>query len=570
MLQQPTADLHGLEATLLTEGPTVVENCQKQRPSNSDSVPHEQSPQTDSESPQTDSELRDLALQQLKNGKALQKIGYLNLSPSFNATLKMSSLPSSAQNIGTNAEMLNSPNPVGQQPLIPVVEENGELEEVSGPGSAETDHSSAIKDLAELRKQLSSGTVVFKPLHEVSANSDDSPFDQQLTRVDAHLGHSKLDDFDDKSLVELVVTRREKSPRILLWVFLILSAGCLVPATVFAIIGSVFSTKNFFTITSPNTRVGLLEVLNSKYGFSTASQNMSSGIFLAFLDSQFTPHFDGINYSPIGLSTCSFSQEEAENDVLLLSKLTSRVRTYSSACDQARYLLSSIASTKLPLRVSLGLWLSPDETKNHIELMTIKKLVADFPEKSIESIFVGDEVNYRGDILEDHQIHYIRSLKDYIKEIGKNIPVGTSEAAGAISAKVARECDFIGVNINPFREGIPVELATDWILQLIEQHIEPLVPLTTRIIISEVGWPSYGGSQDLALATLDASNHFMRSWLCDAGNRTRGKYNWYYHEAFDHSWWPETELSDNAWEGHWGILSSDKQLKEHAVLPVCR
>lgn len=558
MFLQLTADRHGLGATPERPGSPVVEKSQKQRPSNSVSVSHEQSPQTDPE-------LRDLALQQLRNGNALQKVGYLNLSPSFNATLKMSSLPTSAHDIGTNADIPT----MGQQPLIPV--QKDELEEVPGPGSAETDHSSAIKDLAELQKQLSSGTVVFKPLHEVSANSDSSPYDHPLVRVHANLGHSKLDDFDDKGLVEPVVRRREKIPQILLWVFLILSAGCLVPATVFAIIGSVFSTKNFFNITSPDTRVGLLEVLTSRYGFSTpASQNMSSDNFLAYLDNQFTPHFDGINYSPIGLPTCNFSQKEADKDVLLLSKLTSRVRTYSSACDYPRYLLNAIAKTKLPLRVSLGLWISSDVTKNLFELNNIKSIVADFPEESIESIFVGDEVTYRGDILEDHHIHYIRDLKNYIKEIGKNIPVGTSEAAGAITAEVARECDFIGINVNPYHEGIPVELASDWILQLIEQHIEPLVPLTTRIIISEVGWPNYVGSQDLALATSEASNYFMRSWLCDAGNRNRGKYNWYYHEAFDHTWWSEAELSDHASESHWGILSSDKQLKEHAVLPVCR
>lgn len=493
--------------------------------------------------PSTDQELRELALQQMRSECVLQNNGYVNLSPAFNATLKTSSLPYSANVYKTNS------NSVIPKP------------EFVSDADVETAKAGTCDELNDLQPQVSSSTVVFKPLHEISPTSHDSPYGNQLNHSDAMQNPSsnKGTGSDDPLEEKLLATRNFTVSQIVAWVLLFLAAGCLVPATMFAINGSAFSTANYFKNAEPETRVSLFGDLANK--FSLESPRSSSDFV--------TPKFDGIVYSPLGILNCNFSREEAKQDVLLLSRITSKIRTYSTRCNQVRYLLEAIQRTKVPLTVSVGLWIGPNELQNMIEMKNILRLIDEFPEELIKCIFVGNEVRYRNDIPEKDHINLIKSLKQHVAIVGKKIPVGTSEHGSAITPELAQECDIVGVNATPFQDRIPVNLAADWILELIEQKVQPLVPSGTQIVISELGWPYNGGSNGAAKADPKSFNGFLSSWICEAARRIRDKYEWYYFEAFDEEW--RSQLPDYAsWDSQWGIFSNEKHLKTNAILPVCR
>lgn len=495
--------------------------------------------------PSTDHELRDLALQQMRSEQVLQNNGFVNLSPGFNATLKTSSLPYSVNVCNTDS------NPVIPKPGFVSNAEAGAAQ------------SRQCNQWSDLQAQLSSNTVVFKPLHEISPTSYDSPCGNQLNQSDAIHNPSSnkyAGDFSEDPLEEKLLKNRNYSvSQIVAWILLFLAAGCLIPATMFAINGSAFSTANYFKNAEPEARVSLFGDLANTYDLETPR---SSNDLVA-------PKFDGIVYSPLGVRDCSFSQEEANQDVLLLSRITSKIRTYSTRCNQARYLLEAIQRTKVQLTVSVGVWIGPNQLQNMLEMENTLRIVEEFPEELIKSIFVGNEVRYRNDIPEEDHINLIKSLKHHMATIGKKIPVGTSEHGSAITSTLAQECDIIGVNTTPFHDRVPVHLAADWILELMEQKVRPLVPPSTQIVISELGWPYNGGRNGAAKANPRRYNRFLKSWLCQAAPHIRGKYEWYYFEAFDEEW--RSRLPGKAsWDRHWGIFSSEKQLKANAILPVCR
>lgn len=472
----------------------------------------------------------------------LQNNGYVNLSPAFNATLKTSSLPYSANVYKTDSNSVIRPGFVPE-------------------AKVETAKAGTGDELNDLQAQVSSSTVVFKPLHEISPTSHNSPYGNQLSRSDAIQNPSSNEGAgsDDPTEGKLPKTRNFTASQIVAWVLFFLAAGCLVPATMFAINGSAFSTANYFKNAEPETRLRLFGDMANEFRLESPQ---SSSNFV-------TPKFDGIVYSPLGILNCSFSQEEADQDVLLLSRITSKIRTYSTRCNQARYLLEAIQRTKVPLTVSVGIWIGPNELQNMIEIENILRLIDEFPEELIKSIFVGNEVRYRNDIPEIEHINLIKSLKQHVAIVGKKIPVGTSEHGSAINPELAQECDIIGINATPFQDGVPVHLAADWILELIKQKIQPLVPSDTKIVISELGWPYNGGSNGAAKADPESFNEFLSSWICEAARRIRDKYDWFYFEAFDEEW--RSQLAYNAsWDSQWGIFSNEKQLKTNAILPVCR
>lgn len=489
-------------------------------------------------------ELKALAMDQLTAGNALQKDDIPLLSPAFNATLKMSSLSRPAS--------------------------------VSYPLATEFS-----PQKVELQRQPSSGTVIFKPLSAISPLSDDFKFCLTKAKglsspISINPPNSKISveeisgkDGDD----EMPQKRNWNFGNIILFVLALISFCCLIPAIIFAITGSNLSTTNFFNSMQPLDREKMLSDLTKKYDFipNIIRDSLGRGQGLGS-NWRMTPWFDGISYSPLGTlePECTFSQEEADTDIMLLSQITGKIRTYSTRCNQAEFILNAINRTQVPLKVALGIWISNDSSSNEIELSAVKHLVAQYPERYFESIFVGNEVRYRDDVLEEMHIQYIQLVKDFVHQAGKKIPVGTSELSVALSPKIAASCDFIGVNLNPFYENVPVEKACDWIFEFMTQYVKPLLPDTTKVVISEVGWPFNGGRFGESLADPASFNSFLASWLCEARDQLEGLYDWYYFEAFDEPWRALYQGNGQLWEGEWGLFSSTKQIKPGAILPVCR
>ncbi|KAI5955287.1 btgC [Candida jiufengensis] len=274
--------------------------------------------------------------------------------------------------------------------------------------------------------------------------------------------------------------------------------------------------------------------------------------------------FHGIAYSPINALEpyCGFAKHDAMLDLAKLSTITTRIRTYGMQCDQADLILDAIEFMNLNMTLAMGVWIGSDDELNKQQMDQMKKIIARLPEPSklINSIYIGNEVLFREDKTEKELIGYIRDAKNFLKIMNiDDIAVGTSEIGSLISSNLLKNCDVIGANIHPFFGGIAVEDAIKWTLEFLDYQVRSYnEEIDTHIVISEVGWPSGGGSYEKAYANKENLKYFISEFLCILRNLP---IEYYFFEAFDEPWKQVFWSPNQKWETQWGIFNSDRSNK---------
>ena len=105
---------------------------------------------------------------------------------------------------------------------------------------------------------------------------------------------------------------------------------------------------------------------------------------------------ESLSYSPFeGYDKRVLSPKQIEEDVSILSHITNKVRTYSTA--DATVILEATSKTNMP--IDLGLWISGNHKENHKEIQRALELLKKYP-NNIENVIVGNEVLLRADINE--------------------------------------------------------------------------------------------------------------------------------------------------------------------------
>jgi exo-beta-1,3-glucanase (GH17 family)/cellulose synthase/poly-beta-1,6-N-acetylglucosamine synthase-like glycosyltransferase len=271
----------------------------------------------------------------------------------------------------------------------------------------------------------------------------------------------------------------------------------------------------------------------------------------------------GFSYSPFRLgqdpTKGAFpSQEQIEDDLTLLSGTVQAIRTYSVIRGQEN--IPEIA-IRHGLSVAAGAWIDADLKRNEEEVQNLIKIA---PKRNVVRVLVGNEVLLRNDIPVEDLIAYIRQVK---KSVWK--PVSTAEPPHIWlkHPELVKEVDYIGVQILPYWEGIPVDRAVEAVFERLDE-LHKAYP-DKPVVITEVGWPSrgkiiprkpYPGIPEAELSTeavpsLVNQATFLREFL----NRARAEdITYYVMEAFDQPW----KASDEGAAGsYWGIYNAERQPK---------
>ena len=175
----------------------------------------------------------------------------------------------------------------------------------------------------------------------------------------------------------------------------------------------------------------------------------------------------------------------------------------------------------------------------------------------VDRVIIGNETIYRGEASVPQMIDYIRRVKAKIHQ-----PVGTAEPAYVWinHPELARAVDFIGLQVLPYWEGVPVDDAVDFVFGQVSglQRLFPDKPVR----LTEVGWPSAGKARQTAEPSLINQALFLRRFLNAAQDRGID-YN--VIEAFDQPWKKTIEWSVGA---HWGLWDADRNPKFSWTKPV--
>ena len=237
--------------------------------------------------------------------------------------------------------------------------------------------------------------------------------------------------------------------------------------------------------------------------------------------------------------------EQVNRRIQILKPYTKWIRSFS--CIEGNEFIPIIAH-KNRMQTLVGASLGDDLDKNEREIEALIQLAH---QGCVDIAAVGNEVMYRGDLTEDQLIEYINRVKEALP----NIPVGYVDAYYEFShrPRITEVCDVILTNCYPYWEGCPIEYSI--------AHMQSMFGSASdagkgkRVIITETGWPSEGGSLKGAFASNEnAMKYFIETQLWSKQNDIEI----FYFSSFDESWKVGSEGDVGA---YWGLWDKDEQLK---------
>ncbi|WAB97024.1 MULTISPECIES: glycosyltransferase [Pseudomonas] len=265
----------------------------------------------------------------------------------------------------------------------------------------------------------------------------------------------------------------------------------------------------------------------------------------------------GFSYSPFRLGESPQkgqypSDAEMRQDLEQMNTLTDSIRIYTVEGTQAD--IPRLAE-ELGLRVTLGIWISPDLERNEREIATAIELAN--TSRSVVRVVVGNEALFREEVTPEALIQYLDRVRAAVK-----VPVTTSEQwhIWKEHPELAKHVDLIAAHILPYWEFVPMKDSVEFVLDRARELKQqfPRKPL----LLSEVGWPSNGRMRGGADATQADQAIYLRT-LVNTLNR-RG-YNYFVIEAYDQPWKASDEGSVGA---YWGVFNAQRQQKFNFEGPV--
>ena len=265
----------------------------------------------------------------------------------------------------------------------------------------------------------------------------------------------------------------------------------------------------------------------------------------------------GFSYSPFRLGESPQKGQypddnEMRQDLEQMSKLTDSIRIYTVEGTQAH--IPKLAE-EFGLRVTVGIWISPDLERNEREIATAIELAN--TSRSVVRVVVGNEALFREEVTPENLIQYLDRVRAAVK-----VPVTTSEQwhIWKQNPQLAKHVDLIAAHILPYWEFVPMKDSVEFVLDRARElkHQFPRKPL----LLSEVGWPSNGRMRGGADATQADQAIYLRT-LVNTLNR-RG-FNYFVIEAYDQPWKASDEGSVGA---YWGVFNAERQQKFNFEGPV--
>ena len=246
------------------------------------------------------------------------------------------------------------------------------------------------------------------------------------------------------------------------------------------------------------------------------------------------------------------TDEQMRQDLAIMSKLTDNIRTYS--VDGTLGDIPKLAE-EFGLRVTLGIWISPDLERNEREIQRAIEIAN--TSRSVVRVVVGNEALFRKEITPEDLIVLLDRVRAAVK-----VPVTTSEQwhIWEKNPQLAKHVDLIAAHILPFWEYIPMDKAGQYVIDRAKdlKKAFPKKPL----LLSEVGWPSNGRMRGGNESSPADQAIYLRTLV---NKLNRQGYNYFVIEAFDQPWKVSDEGSAGA---YWGVFNAARQQKFNFEGPV--
>jgi glucan 1,3-beta-glucosidase len=239
------------------------------------------------------------------------------------------------------------------------------------------------------------------------------------------------------------------------------------------------------------------------------------------------------------------TEDQVRRRMQIIKPYTKWVRSFS--CVEGNEHIPRIAKEQ-GLKTLVGAWLGDDLEMNEAE---IEGIIALAKAGCVDIAAVGNEVLYRKDLTEDQLLEYINRVKEALP----GIPVGYVDAYYEFShrPKITEACDVILSNCYPYWEGCSIEHSLNHMQQMYYQALD--AGRGKKVIITETGWPSEGGSLRGAVSSAEnAMKYFINSQVWSS----KSNIDMFYFSSFDESWKVGAEGDVGA---YWGLWDKHEKLK---------
>ena len=239
------------------------------------------------------------------------------------------------------------------------------------------------------------------------------------------------------------------------------------------------------------------------------------------------------------------TEEQVERRIKILKPYAKWMRSFS--CIEGNEHVARIAH-KHGMKTLVGAWLSDDKEENEKE---IEGLITLAKEGCVDIAVVGNEVLYRNDLSLEELLDYMKRVKEAIP----NVPVGYVDAYYEFSLhpELVDISDVILSNCYPYWEGCHIDGALNHMKQMFGQASD--AAKGKKVIITETGWPSEGGSLKGAFSSEEnAMKYFINTQVW----ASKSNVDVFYFSSFDESWKTGDEGDVGA---YWGLWNKDEKLK---------
>lgn len=239
------------------------------------------------------------------------------------------------------------------------------------------------------------------------------------------------------------------------------------------------------------------------------------------------------------------TKEQVERRIKILKPHSKWVRSFS--CIEGNEHVPRIAC-KQGMKTLVGAWLSDNKEDNEKE---IEGLIGLAKEGCVDIAAVGNEVLYRNELTLEELIGYIKRVKEAIP----NIPVGYVDAYYEFSRhpELVDASDVILSNCYPYWEGCDINGSLGHMQQMFGQATA--AAKGKKVIITETGWPSEGGSLKGAHSS---SENAMKYFINAQVWAEKANVELFYFSSFDESWKTGDEGDVGA---YWGLWDKNEKLK---------
>ena len=250
------------------------------------------------------------------------------------------------------------------------------------------------------------------------------------------------------------------------------------------------------------------------------------------------------------------SREQVKVELTMLQRVTSRIRILSLAdCGQGLIVLD--VAKELGLQLWLGLWVSEFDYVFQDEMTVLESMLDQgLLDDTVLGITVGSESIYRKEVTVQENIAYKDQVKALCVAAGRSdLPMSIVDIAPTYQSypQLTEAVDVIITNSFPFWESVPVENATDYLLDEIQLF-------TKDFILGETGWPSGGYNAGVGTGSPEGQSEFFQQYFCRMDKELNWKY--YYFTGIDSAWRQEQD-PNNTIEPNWGMLYANLTLKPH-------